>query len=161
MTSVAQAQVRRWYEELGPTLLLYARSLATDASAAEDALHQVFLRLLSGEVAMPDDARPYLFRAVRNAAVNLRRAEVREMARRAEAPRFEAPAELEEARIVLEDALESLPPEQREVVVLRTWGDMTFEEVGDLLGIPSNTAASRHRYALEKLRERMAAFATE
>ena len=48
--------------------------------------------------------------------------------------------------------LEKLPPEQREVIVLKIWHEHTFEEIGDLLGISPNTAAGRYRYGLEKLR---------
>ena len=49
-------------------------------------------------------------------------------------------------------ALARLPEDQREVLALKTEGELTFEEIGLVLGIPANTAASRYRYALEKLR---------
>ena len=52
----------------------------------------------------------------------------------------------------LERALGTLPTEQRELIALKLDADLTFMEIGDLLGISSNTAASRYRYALEKLR---------
>ena len=55
-------------------------------------------------------------------------------------------------REALASALGDLPPEQRAVVHLKLWEGMTFEAIAGLLGIPSNTAASRYRYALEKLR---------
>ena len=46
-----------------------------------------------------------------------------------------------------------LPPEQREVVHLKLWEGLTFEEIAAALEIPPNTAASRYRYGLDKLRE--------
>ncbi len=52
----------------------------------------------------------------------------------------------------LEEALKALPQEQRSVLQLRLWDQMTFEEVAAAQDIPLNTAASRYRYALEKLR---------
>jgi len=52
----------------------------------------------------------------------------------------------------LEQALQSLPPEQREVIALKVDAGLTFAEIGVSLGISPNTAASRYRYALEKLR---------
>lgn len=52
----------------------------------------------------------------------------------------------------IREALTDLPPEQREVVVLKVWQGRTFDEIGRLLGISPNTASSRYRYALEKLR---------
>jgi RNA polymerase sigma-70 factor (ECF subfamily) len=64
----------------------------------------------------------------------------------------EIPAE-QSAR--LEQALASLPPEQREVIALKVDGGLKFHEIAAVLGTSPNTAASRYRYALEKLRERM------
>ena len=43
--------------------------------------------------------------------------------------------------------------DQQEVVVLKIWGELTFQEIADTLDISGNTAASRYRYALEKLRD--------
>lgn len=53
----------------------------------------------------------------------------------------------------LEVALKKLPPEQREVVVMKIWGELKFEEIAKELNISQNTAASRYRYALEGLRK--------
>ena len=53
----------------------------------------------------------------------------------------------------IEDALKSLPPEQREILVLKIWGELTFEEISQTLNISPHTAASRYRYALNKLKE--------
>ena len=47
------------------------------------------------------------------------------------------------------------PAEQRAVIQLKLWGGETFEQIAEMLGIPQNTAASRYRYALDKLRERL------
>jgi len=49
--------------------------------------------------------------------------------------------------------LDRLPQEQREVVSLHLHGELTFSEIADALHIPVNTAKSRYRYAVEKLRE--------
>jgi RNA polymerase sigma-70 factor (ECF subfamily) len=53
----------------------------------------------------------------------------------------------------VEKALLTLPMEQREVVVLKMFEGLTFREIGAALGVSLNTVASRHRYALDKLRE--------
>ena len=55
----------------------------------------------------------------------------------------------------LEAALQKLPSEQREVVVMKIWGELTFEEISKQLDISQNTAASRYRYALEALRKHL------
>ena len=52
----------------------------------------------------------------------------------------------------LERALRALPPEQREVIALKIDGELTFAQIARVLDISVNTAASRYRYALEKLR---------
>ncbi len=96
------------------------------------------------------EVRAYLRTALRRVAVRVRE-------RRAE----HAPVDVEllasEHEVVerdpeLEVALARLPEDQREVLALKTEGELTFEEIGLVLGIPANTAASRYRYALEKLR---------
>lgn len=48
-----------------------------------------------------------------------------------------------------------MPEEQRAVVHLKLWGELTFEQIAAALEIPPNTAASRYRYALDKLRGRL------
>jgi RNA polymerase sigma-70 factor (ECF subfamily) len=148
--------IERLYEALGPPLLAYARSIVYDAAEAEDAVQQVFLNLISTRrAALPDEPRPYLFRAVRNACLNRRRSSARELARREALPMFVAGNGLADASAVLEDALRELPDEQREVVILRVWGELTLEAAAQVLDIPMNTAASRYRYALAKLRRRL------
>jgi RNA polymerase sigma-70 factor (ECF subfamily) len=52
-------------------------------------------------------------------------------------------------------ALGELPEEQRAVVHLKLWEGLTFEEIAEALEISANTAASRYRYGLDKLRERL------
>jgi len=49
-------------------------------------------------------------------------------------------------------ALESLPIEQREVVVMRTWGQLSFEAIGEAVGALPRTAQSRYRYGIESMR---------
>jgi RNA polymerase sigma-70 factor (ECF subfamily) len=150
------AAIGTLYHDLGPALLAYARSLVHDAACAEDAVQQVFLKLLSGDDDLPREPRPYLFRAVRNTAFNRLRAATRETAYRSEPTMFVTHDGLEHLVPDLERALADLPDEQREVVMLRLWGELTIEGAAEVLGIPANTVASRYRYALAKLRQRFA-----
>jgi RNA polymerase sigma-70 factor, ECF subfamily len=145
------------YLELGPALLAYARSIVIDAAAAEDAVHQVFLKLIASGAALPHEPRPYLFRAVRNTCLNRRRTWAREQGARRAVPMFTTADGFAALVPDLEQALADLPEEQREVVVLRVWGEMTLQAAADVLDIPLNTAASRYRYALDKLRQRFGA----
>jgi RNA polymerase sigma-70 factor, ECF subfamily len=66
-----------------------------------------------------------------------------------------------EAALALQSALLELPEEQREVVVLRVWSGLTLEETASLTEVSLNTAASRYRYALNKLRERLKPYQKE
>jgi RNA polymerase sigma-70 factor (ECF subfamily) len=68
---------------------------------------------------------------------------------------------MEDTGLALQSALAELPVEQREIMVLRVWGQMTFEEAAATLDISPNTAASRYRYALAKLKERLQPLAKE
>ena len=66
-------EIRQLYERHGAALLLFARSFAVDAAAGEDLVHEVFLKLLRGETELPDIPLAYLYRSVRNAALNVLR----------------------------------------------------------------------------------------
>jgi len=56
--------LRRLYDQHGPALVAFARGFVADAAAAEDVVHQVFLRLLSAEIALPGAPVTYVYRAV-------------------------------------------------------------------------------------------------
>ena len=143
---------RELYERHGRALLAYACALLRDSSAAEDVLHQVFLNVLRGRTAIDGEPVRYLFRAIRNAALNHIRGQSRD-AELVDGLWLESPDGSQETSMALQSALRMLPAEQREVIVLKIWGQLTFEEAAAVVGIPPNTAASRYRYGLEKLKE--------
>ena len=148
-------QVQTPYEQHGHVLLAYAISLLRDHSASEDVLQQVFVKLLQGRAAINGSPLQYLYRAIRNTALNYRRNHSRETAHTSNGYWLESPPGREEIGIALESALSGLPEEQREIVVLRVWGQLTLEEAALALDVSINTAASRYRYALAKLKERL------
>ena len=148
-------QVKTLYEQHGRVLLAYAVSLLPDRAASEDVLHQVFVKLLQGNVFINGSPIRYLYSAVRNAAFNYRRDHSREVELEADCRWLESPPGMEAVGLALEAALLELPDEQREIIVLRVWGQMTFEEAAAALEISPNTAASRYRYGLAKLKERL------
>jgi RNA polymerase sigma-70 factor, ECF subfamily len=106
-----------------------------------------------------------LVTSVRRAAFDLARRDGRrvvreERAHTADEPRaaaFEIPLEGEERRAAIEEALGRLPAEQREVLVLKIWGELTFDQIARELELSPNTAASRYRYALAALRHELVA----
>jgi len=143
--------VQQLYEEHARGLLAYACSFLTGFASAEDVLHQVFERLLRGDIEIEGLPGPYLYRAVRNACLN----QIRNRSRDVELDDrwFEGPAGLKETGVLLQCALKELPEEQRQIIMLHIWGQLSFEESAAVLGISPNTAASRYRYGLSKLRE--------
>ena len=132
-------------------MLAYACSFLPSFASAEDVLHQVFERLLRGDVKIVGEPAPYLYRSIRNASLNSIRNQTREV--ELDDGWLEGPAGMEETAMELQSALRELPEEQREVILLHVWGQMSFEETATALGISPNTASSRYRYALLKLRE--------
>ncbi len=104
---------------------------------------------------MPDDA--LVFATIRRRAIDLARSTDRRAAREEgtepEQPFFTPDVEQRETQRVLEQAVNALPPNYREVVSLKIWGGLTFQQIAEVTKVPLNTAASRYRYALEELRE--------
>ncbi len=147
--------VKGLYEKHGAALAAYACCCGLDFGSAEDVVQQVFLKLLQGTLREVQAPIPYLYRAVRNTSFNQRRDRCRET----EMPEGElcfTHATVDQAEVLsLQNALRELPEEQRETVFLRVWSGMTIREIADATETPMDTVASRHRYALEKLRERL------
>ena len=148
------------YDRHGAALYRYALVICARHALAEDALQQAFAKLAAlgpriAELQSPED---YLRVAVRNECYRLL-AVPHLAAMDDNAPALlepvDAAMQLDDQRRVLEAALAALPPEQREIVHLKVYEDQTFQQIATLLGIPPNTAASRYRYALDKLRDRL------
>ena len=104
---------------------------------------------------MPDHPKAYLFRAVRNAARNTHRVTGREVVLEEQQAWFVAASGAIEDSLALQAALLQLPREQREVIVMHIWGEMSFEDVALVVDVSPNTVASRFRYGLSKLRTLM------
>lgn len=155
---------RQWLHRLGPAMALFVRQWVPTHADAEDVVQEAFVRFWAAgrEVREP---QAYLFATVRRCALNWHRAQSRRRRREqaagqreanASEPLFEGSLEQQEQRRRIERAMENLPGEQREVVVLKIWGGLTFEQIGEALDVSPNTAASRYRYALKALRPLLA-----
>jgi len=155
---------KEWIGAHGPRLLLCARQWTRSLADAEDVLQEAFVRFWRNQRDLPGDPRALLLVSIRRAAFDLARRNDRRQAReeRAEGGIEDAgiifarlPGEGDERRQEIETALARLPAEQREVLVLKIWQELTFEQIAETLGIPPNTAASRYRYALTALRKQL------
>lgn len=148
-------QWRQWLARHGPALVLFARQWALCDADAEDAVQEGFVRFWQADDRV---RRPvaYLYACVRSAAIDQFRSRGSQQRRIDEVAKTQSFS----SRFVsdstglseeVEAALVRLPAEQREVVVMKIWGGLTFAEIAAALKISPNTAASRYRYAIERL----------
>ncbi|HTW60024.1 MAG TPA: RNA polymerase sigma factor [Terriglobales bacterium] len=152
------AEIEALYRQHGAALLLFASAISSDRGRAQDVVQQVFLKAIEdGSLSQATNKKAYLFACVRNAVLNDAKVQGRNMPLDADSAWFSPPDRDYAGEQNLRRALADLPDDQREVIVLHVWGELTFSEIGNLLGISSNTAASRYRYALSKLRASMLA----
>jgi len=156
-TRANSATIEMLYQRHSSALVLFAAAISGDRARAQDAVHQVFAKLLAQGIDHAANAKAYLFASVRNAILNDANARGREVALDARSAWFEPPDRDYAAELRLRQALAALDDGQREVTVLHIWGELTFAEIGEVLGVSPNTAASRYRYALARLRETMCA----
>ena len=131
------------------------------AAVAEEVVQDVFLSLFEGKLGRARNVGAYLLTAARNGALNaVTRREGRSLPLDPEsAARLvgreggpEGELRKKEESLLLSNALLDLDPDQREVVLLRTFEGLSWREVSELTGVPVPTASSRYRAALERLR---------
>jgi RNA polymerase sigma factor (sigma-70 family) len=154
--------LHRIYEKYKHDLVTLAASLLTDLALAEDIVHDVFVGFIrsSGRFQLTGSLKGYLSTCVANAARNCNKAEWR----RRHVPIEDADLPGPEAngptsQVVLDEefrrlsrALDQLPYEQREVLVLRVYAGLTFAAIAAQQNVSIYTAQGRYRYALDKMR---------
>ncbi|HOU89005.1 MAG: ECF RNA polymerase sigma factor SigE [Verrucomicrobia bacterium ADurb.Bin006] len=151
---------RDLWAEYAPRLLLFARQQTPRLSDAEDIVQDAFVRYWRAQQANPSLSPDVLFVMIRRIAIDYARKNHGRFVRESEAGALSGPAEVwfvdpaeeQERKEEIEKALRSLPAEQREVLVLKVWGELTFERIGEMLEISPHTAASRYRYGLNQLK---------
>jgi RNA polymerase sigma-70 factor, ECF subfamily len=150
-----------WLDRHGPALVLLARQRVASRVDAEDVVQEAFVRFWRSRHRATDPVA-FLYTCVRRCALDWQRTRGRRSRREQIAARPEAdscfagPAEQAERSAAVEALLRGLPEDQREVIVMKIWGGLSFPQIAESLRIPANTAASRYRYALDKLRARSA-----
>jgi len=145
-------------ERYSPRLRYFLRKLLASADGAEDALQDVWLDVFRHlpRLADPQALVAWLYRIARDRAFGRLR-----KARRAEQP-------LDESQVVdeaadeddfspedaarIHAALDELPPEQREVLVLRFLEEMSYEQIARVVGCQLGTVRSRIHYGKQALR---------
>jgi RNA polymerase sigma-70 factor (ECF subfamily) len=147
------------FSELAPGLVLFARQWTRSPADAEDIVQEAFVKFWRREHNI--DNRALLYATVRSIAFDFIRRDARRARREADAalesdpisaPQFDF---ADESQRALAAAVDLLPAEQREVLVMKIWSELTFADIATALGISQNTAASRYRYALAALKKNL------
>jgi RNA polymerase sigma-70 factor, ECF subfamily len=158
------ADIERLYDDHAQALFAYLLNLTRNQDDTRDLLQELFVKLTRQPDSLKGvrDERAFLIRLSHNAAIDLmRRRSTRDKTREQFAAEFDSPfaattdPDEQAFRHALALALGELPPDQRAVVHLKLWEGLTFEQIAEALDIPMNTAASRYRYGLDKLRDHL------
>ena len=151
------------YKEYRQGFFSLALSVTRNAAEAEDAVHDAFVKLSSKNIQIKGKAVPYVFAVVRNAALD----RVRKRKKIVDAPEFIFDEQLSEERapglslqerernFIIRKELEKLDEPQREVVILKLFSGLTFEEISEITGEPLSTVSSRYARTLKSLKYKM------
>ena len=152
---MSPTELARLIDANAAPLVLYARQWC---ESAEDVVQEAFLKLVR-QRRPPVDAVAWLYRVVRNGAIDAAKMARRRKRRESAAARPARPfVESEVDGLDAETAaaaLQRLPPEQREVIVARHWGGLSFEQIGLVAGCSASTAFRRYTAGVDELRERL------
>jgi RNA polymerase sigma-70 factor (ECF subfamily) len=143
------------YEAYAAPLYRYLLTLVGSEQDAEDALQEVFLAVARIGLGRVRNLRPYLFQAARRQAIGLLRKRRRRRETDAEISWIDLEAcgpDDSALAIDIDRALRSLPPNQREVIALHLSEGYSFREIAALCGTTKDTAFSRYRLGIAKLR---------
>ena len=158
MAGISPAAISRLWAEQNAALVLYAQQWC---DTPEDVVQQAFL-LLVEQATAPDNPVGWLYRVVRNRAMDASRSSRRKVRRETAVahrgePWFETTAGERLDAVAATEALKRLPADQREVIVARLWGGLSFEEIAQLAGGSTSTVYRCYQRGLAALRERLGA----
>jgi RNA polymerase sigma-70 factor (ECF subfamily) len=157
MESMDAERLSQCYDAYSDRLMLYARNWLDDDEAS-DVIQVAFTRLMA-QVITPRNAEAWLFRTVRNEAITRLRCRARRSRHHRQLAAHQAwfeshPEDLIDAATA-QRILEALPVDQREVVLLRIWGQLSLRQIAAIVGGSVTTVRSRYTAALAAIRERM------
>jgi RNA polymerase sigma factor (sigma-70 family) len=154
MPAIEPELLARLFDRHAPALALYARQWC---ESPEDVVQDAFIKLARLR-AQPEQVLPWLFRVVRNAAINAGRNDRNRRKREARCSASDAWFASDDVRIDAQHAtrlLAELELEIREVIIARFWGDLRFEDIAALQGCSLATAHRRYVRGLTLLYERL------
>ena len=161
---LSPSDLERLYDDHAQALFAFLLNLTRSEADTHDLLQELFIKLAQRPQLLDGvrEPRAFLLRLAHNQAIDLiRRRGTRERTHEQLAADkvsvFAPAADPDELafRAALSEAMGELPVDQRAVVHLKLWESQTFEAIAKMLDLPLNTAASRYRYGLDKLRARL------
>jgi RNA polymerase sigma-70 factor (ECF subfamily) len=155
MSEGDEERLTRLVTECAAALVLYARQWL-DGASADDAVQEALLALLT-QRQPPGNPTAWMYRAVRNAAIDAARTIARRRRREQSVAQsrqewFDSSAESLLDAQAAEESLRRLRPEQRELIVLRIWGELGFAEIAKIMGLSVSTVHDRYKAAIGDLR---------
>jgi RNA polymerase sigma-70 factor (ECF subfamily) len=135
-------------------LVLFARQWHHEE--AEDIVQEAFIKLMR-QRSLPDNPAAWLFTVVRNDSNNYirsqKRRKKRELNAQSQKPAlFEMPEDDEMETLI--HTLESLELEEREIIVAKIWGELSFEKIAEMIGSSSSTVHRKYHEGLKRLEQR-------
>ena len=157
MSSIDPQSLGRWFEQHADRLVLYARQWL-DHQSAQDAVQDAFVQLI-GQENEPANVKAWLFKTVRNRAISGLRSRARRRKREQKVGRDRSwfahrTEDLLDARAIAR-LLESLAPDLREIIVLRIWGQLTLQQIGEIVGLSIATVFRRYEQGLQTIRHEL------
>lgn len=152
------------YQKYKNDLLGLAIALSHDRTIAEDVLHDVFVSFAqrAGKLNLRTSLKSYLSTCVANRVRDIKRRgslNTVELDQAGHVSSDQAPPETEamsaETSRRVGQALQELPYQQREIIILHIHGGMKFREIAESQGLSLNTVQSRYRYGLDRLRSQL------
>ncbi len=153
------------YHQHKQGLFSLALSVTRNRAEAEDAVQDAFMKLARKEITPSGDNVAYVFATVRNASLD----RLRKRKRIVDAPEFIFDAEKskepkpgielieQERNFIIRKEIEKLEEPQREVIMLKLFSGLTFEQISEILQEPLSTVSSRYSRTLKSLKSKMEA----
>lgn len=156
MNVIGPERLTQLLDKHGGALVLYARQWC---SSPEDVVQEAFLSLMR-QAEVPENIVGWLYRVVRNAAISTSRSALRRSRREAAVahrgePWFTTSTGQRLDAAAATTALRQLPIEQRETIVARLWGGLSYEQIAELTGASTSSAHRWYQAGLAALRERL------
>jgi RNA polymerase sigma factor (sigma-70 family) len=149
------------YETLFPIIYRVSLRVTGDREIAEDLCHEAFIKLMQRSDLLPDleQSKYWLIRVVKNLSLNYEKRRTREKAAYTRLTRMNAGVSessekqimRKETRADVQNALDALPFNLRAPLVFREYGDLSYREIGSILGISESNVKVRIFRARERL----------